>query len=340
MSHKLEKATFIGRVTDLLRSCGLQQDEALSVIHHLLDCEHIGKPSHGFIRIPKIVADLRKYPQSQISLEKESSVSTLVNGGNKTGLIVADHAAQIAIQKGKESKICIVGGYNITGTVGALGYYTRKIAENNLVGLMVCNSEHAMPATGGYSLIFGTNPLSISIPSDGEPIVIDFATSKMTFGDLMLAMKEGRSIPEDIILDKNGRTSTDPNDAWEGPLLPIAGHKGYCLALAIEILAGPLVNAKAGASAVPGSDGFTLIAIDPELFVSTSNFKSQVTSLINEIKNSKRLPGVDKILLPGESSNRLRLINQADSFLNLPEQLVTDINELYNSLNTGGRTLE
>ena len=328
MARRVQIDEFVKLVADILQQNGMSRDEASIVIDHLLDGELTEKPSHGFIRIPKIVSDLRKSPPTDIVVENETPISMLLSGGNKTGLIVALRATELVIRKAKVSGFGIVGGYNITGTVGAIGHYTRKIAENDLIGFMVCNSEHAMPPTGGYSLIFGTNPLSISIPASREPIVVDFASSKMTFGDLLLAMKEGRSIPEGIILDKDGNPSTDPNDAWEGPMLPIAEHKGYCLALAIEILAGPLVKAKAGATAVPGSDGFTIAALDPGLFVPVAQFKSQVDSLIEEIKNSRRLPGVDEIFFPGERSNRKRLQNKEKKFLYLPEQVVKDIEEL------------
>lgn len=328
MARRVRIVEFVKLVAGILQQNGLSHEEASIVIDHLLDGELTEKPSHGFIRIPKIVRDLQKSPPTDIIIENETPISMLLDGGNKTGLIVAMRATNLVIRKAKESGFGIIGGYNITGTVGALGHYTRKIAENDLIGFMVCNSEHAMPPTGGYSLIFGTNPLSISIPASREPIVVDFATSKMTFGDLLLAMKAGRNIPEGIILDKDGNPSTDPNDAWEGPMLPIAKHKGYCLALAIEILSGPLVKAKAGATAVPGSDGFTIAALDPNLFVSIVQFKSQVDSLIEEIKNSRRLPGVDEIFFPGERSNRKRLQNKEKEFLDLPEQVVKDIEAL------------
>ncbi|MBM3175187.1 MAG: Ldh family oxidoreductase [Chloroflexi bacterium] len=328
MVRTVEIDKFVTLIAGILAQNGMSSDEASIVIEHLLDGELTEKPSHGFVRIPQIVRDLRKKPPKYIVIENETPISALLNSGNKTGLIAALRATELVIGKAKKSKFGIVGGYNITGTVGAIGYYTRRIAESDLIGFMVCNSENAMPPTGGYSLIFGTNPLSISFPASREPIVVDFATSKMTFGDLLIAMKEGRSIPEGIILDKDGNPSTNPNDAWEGPMLTIAGHKGYALALAIEILAGPLVKAKAGAMAVQGSDGFTIAALDPSLFVPIAQFKSQVDSLIREIKASRRLPGVDEIFFPGEQSNRKRLQNKGKKILHLPEQVVKEIEEL------------
>lgn len=328
MMEKIEIRELCDLVSRILCANGLNSYEASDVVEHLLDGELSGKPSHGFIRIPKIVKDLKSQKISDISFEKESRDSALINGGNKTGLIVAKKAAEVAIDKAKSASISIVGGHNTTGTVGAIGHYTRMIAEKDMVGIMICNSEHAIAPTGGYSLLFGTNPISISIPSLGEPIVLDFATSKMAFGDIMIAMREGKNLPVDVILDKNGNQTIDPNDAWEGPLLPIAGHKGYGLALAIELLAGPLVKAKAGATAVPGSDGFTIIAINPEAFVQIDMFKTQVTSMINEIKGSKRLPGIDEIFVPGEQSSRRRKENENIKTLTLPIKVLEDIKGL------------
>ena len=328
MRTKVEISEFCELVTEILCKNKLTSFEASIIVEHLLDGELSNKPSHGFIRIPKIVKDLQKNVLSDIKIEKESQNSALLNGGNRTGLIVAQKAVEVAIQKTKEAGISIVGGHSTTGTVGAIGHYTRVIAEQNLVGIMICNSENAIAPTGGYSLLFGTNPITIGIPTLNEPIVIDFATSKMAFGDIMIAIQEGKRLPEGIILDKNGNTTTDPNDAWEGPLLPIAAHKGYGLALAIELLAGPLVRAKAGATAVPGSDGFTIIAIDPKIFVGIDDFKLQVDSMLKEIKNSNRLPSVDEIYIPGERSNRQRKKNKNATSINLPEKLVSDIKQL------------
>ena len=312
----------------ILLKNGLSKDDAQVIVDHLLDGELGGHPSHGFYRIPGIVNAVKKAGSpSEIRFEQETSNSALLNGSKRQGLVVALKAAEVAISKARVSNIVVVGAYNYAGTTGSMGYFTRRIANANLIGIMLANSEASTPAWGGMQPIFGTNPISISIPSNEEPIVIDLATSKWAYGDIALAIKEGRSIPEGIVLDKKGNPSTDPNDA-NYCMLPFGEHKGYALALAFEILAGPLVRAKAGAMAVPGSDGSLIIAINPSTFASIDQFKLQVSSLINEIKNSKRLPGVNELFYPGEQSQRNRVKNRHATHIDMVEQILEDVKAL------------
>lgn len=312
----------------LLLNAGLSSAESEIVLNHLLDGELSGHTSHGFLRIPKIINDLKEHQSFDISVEKETDISALVNGGYKTGLLIGVKAVELAIAKASRQGIGIIGGYNNTGTIGSLGYYTRILAENGFIGIMMVASEYAMAPWGGIDAVLGTNPISFSFPNKEKPIVIDFATSVWSYGALKLAMKEGRKVPFGVVIDERGEDSTDPNDADNGSQLPIAQHKGYALALAIEILAGLFVNAKAGNSAVKGTDGFTLIALRPDLFVEKDQYIQSISTLIEEIKGSRLRPGFQRIYLPGEKSDERRLANSKTQEIVLPDEILNDIRSL------------
>lgn len=312
-----------------LFNSGVNSEDIGTIVDHLLDGELGGHPSHGFYRIPSIInainsGGVRKQPE----IVDESSNSTLICGHNTPGLVVALKATDTAIAKAKDNLVAVVGANTYIGTTGAMGYYTRRIADNNLIGIMMANSEASIPAWGGKQPIFGTNPISIAIPSQNEPIVADLASSTWSYGDIALAMKESRELPLGVVLDVDGNDSTDPNDADTGSMLPFGGHKGYALALAFELLAGPLVKAKAGAYAVQGSDGLLIIALNPSMFVSVEQFKEQVSSLIVEIKASAKRPGVTQIFYPGERSHIKRQESQQMGYIELLDQVYDDLVKL------------
>ena len=189
MAQEVSLNYIVPLASKVLTKYGLSSDDAAAVISHLLDGELSGHSSHGFYRIPGIVRVLKnKGAGSLITKERETDVSCLVNGGGRLGLVVAKYSTDLAINKALKNRIGIVGAYNYVGTTGAMGYYTRCVAENNLIGIVMCNSEYAVAPWGGKKAILGTNPISISFPSSNEPIVADLATSAWSYGDLALAM--------------------------------------------------------------------------------------------------------------------------------------------------------
>jgi L-2-hydroxycarboxylate dehydrogenase (NAD+) len=328
----LKTSIAINEIVDLsmkvLHKYGVSNKDAKIVIDHLLENELAGQPSHGFYKIPGIVKAIQETGvPNQIISEKETNNSVLINGGKQLGLVVVFRAMEFIIEKLGVAPLVMVGGYNYAGTTGTMGYFTRRIAESGYIGVMMANSDPCIPAWGGIQPIFGTNPISVSFPSMNDPFVVDFAASKWSWGDLAIAIKEDRKIPEGIVVDKSGNPSTDPNDA-RNCMLPFGEHKGYCLALVVELLAGPLVQAKAGTKPFSGSDGFIMIGINPDIFTSTNQFKMNTSKLIEEIKTSKRLPGVEELYYPGERSNRIRIENKKLTHITMVSQILDEIRAL------------
>lgn len=323
----------IDHLTDLatraLCNAGLPHNDATIIVTHLLDCELSGNPSHGFYRLPGVVKWANgDQGRKSFSITKASESASIIDCGNTHGLLAAQRTVDLALETLNTESVAIVGAHNYSGTTGSIGAYAQQFADKGFIGIVMCNSEYAVAPTGGKQAILGTNPIAIGIPSNDKPVIIDFATAAQTYGDLMLAAREGRTVPYGIVLDREGNPSNDPSDADSGVQLPMAGHKGYGLALAIELLAGPFVGAKAGRNAVPGSDGLLMLALSPSLFVPREHFLGDVGALVKEIKQSPRAPGVDEIRIPGERTQQQRRSSQEAGAVELSPTVWTELQQL------------
>jgi len=215
-------------------------------------------------------------------------------------------AMNMAVAKAHKVGIGIVSMRNASH-IGFLGYYADRAAKQGTIGIVFTNTEPAMSASGGAKSVLGTNPICIGIPSKTEPMVIDMATSVVARGKIIEYERDGKPIPKGWAIDRDGLDTEDPTAALAGSLLPIAGPKGYCLAFAFDILTGALAGASVGAD-VKGTvhaeevctKGDLFIAIDPQLFNGSQDFLNRVERLGEQVKSSKKAPGVIQILLPGD----------------------------------------
>lgn len=286
----------------LLENTGVSAEDSEIIFSNLLDEQLLDKNSQGFYYIPNILSAAKSMDHSKkiIEISNTHNFATKVDAQNTLGLIAGNTACEVASKKALEFGISITATTGFKGTTGALGHYARILAKQNLVSIITCSSEYAVAPWGGKDAILGTNPIAISIPNEDNPIIIDFATSAMSYGDLMLAAEEGREVSFGVVLDENGNPSTNPMDAENGCQLPMAGHKGYALGLAVEILAGLFIGAKSGKDAVQGTDGLLIIAFKPDLFVPQNAYLKNLMALINEITSSDLAPGFNEIRLPGK----------------------------------------
>jgi L-2-hydroxycarboxylate dehydrogenase (NAD+) len=149
------------------------------------------------------------------------------------------------------------------------------------------------------------------------------STASITNGDLLVSMRAGESIPEGLAFDTDGNPTTDPSEALKGSVSPFGGHKGYGLALIIQILSGALVNA--AVIPPPGTNyGLLLIVIDPSIFIPIEEFKQKVTELIDKVKSTKKMSGIEEILAPGERAWRERA-DRLKTGIELDDDLVSQL---------------
>jgi (2R)-3-sulfolactate dehydrogenase (NADP+) len=186
-----------------------------------------------------------------------------------------------------------------------MGLPVRRLAEQGLVALAFTNSPAAMPVPGGRRPLMGTNPIAAAFPRRAAPpLVIDMALSEVARGKIMVAAKEGRSIPEGWALDAEGRPTTDPKAALSGAMLAMGGSKGALLALIVELLCCALTGAAFGFEADSFFQdegnrprlGQALLVIDPGALAGADGFAARIETLIAAMLADEgvRLPGAKR----------------------------------------------
>ena len=264
----------------------------------------------------------------------------LVHGDNGMGHLVMRFAAQTAIAKAKQAGIGWAG-VRMSNHAGPASLYATMPLDEGMIGMYfaVGNANHLAP-WGGIELLLSTNPIAVAVPAQEEmPIVLDMATTTAAYGKVKTAAQRGETMPPGWMIDFQGKPLTDPKRSDEGMLLPLggmeAGFKGYGLSLVIGLLAGTLNGAAMGREVVDfnkddrsvTNTGHAIVAIDPAAFGDAQQFRAQVDRLVRDIRGSKRLPGVERIWLPGEQSQAKR-IERMKSGIPMPGPLLDSLNKL------------
>jgi LDH2 family malate/lactate/ureidoglycolate dehydrogenase len=260
-------------------------------------------------------------------------------------------AMDLAIQKAKSTGVAYVGVKH-SSHYGAAGYYANMAAEKDMIGLSMCNVDPCMTVPGARGKILGTNPIAYAVPAGTEhPVFLDIATSTVAASKVFAARALGKQIPDNWLVDDEGVPTTDPNYYPEqGALLPMSGHKGYGLALLVEILTGALTGAAMLGQIQswvldlpdPTNEGHAFMAIDVGSMMPIQEFKNRMDWLIQEVRQSPRAMGSDRIYLPGEMEWEKRDQALKDgmqlpgdviaSLTGLAEDVGLDIRDLFKSL--------
>ena len=297
-----------------LLSQGLPEAGAAQVARLMTEADLQGSDGHGVIRLPQYIkriqaGGINKHPQ--IRVVQERAAMAVIDGDNGMGHLVVSRAVDLAIEKARTAGVAWVGTRH-SNHAGPASLYARRPLEHDMVGLYfaVGNANH-LPPWGGMDMLLSTNPISAGIPTDEEPpVVLDMATTVAAYGKVKAKAKRGEQMPEGWMIDRQGQPLLDPKRANEGFLLPIGEHKGYGLALIVGLLAGTLGGAAMGRDVIDfnadhttvTNTGQAILVIDLAAFGDPQDFKHAVDKLVRDIRSSERLPGVDRIWLPGEQS--------------------------------------
>lgn len=301
-------------ISSALQSEKVPVEDADIIANLMVKSDLAGADGHGIFRLPAYLKRIRAGGVNlnpNIHIEREQGATALINGDNALGHLVMNKAVDLAIEKVKQHSVCWVGSH-FGNHSGAASVYVRRLAEQGYIGIYMAvgNANHMAP-WGGIDLLLSTNPIAIAVPAgDGPIVLLDIATTVAAYGKVKVAAQKGESIPDDWMIDRQGKPITDPKRSAEGSLLPIGGYKGYGLAVMIGLLAGALNNAAVGKGTVDfnahhdliTNTGQTIIAVDPSAFGDKEAFVKRVTDLVNDLKNSSTLPGVKEIRVPGEGA--------------------------------------
>ena len=327
-----------------MRALGMPDEDAATVATLMVEADMQGSDGHGIIRLAPyakriLAGGINLNPD--IKVLQERTAMALVDGDNGMGHLVMKKATELAIHKARTAGIAWVGS-RLSNHAGPASLYARMALQHDMIGLYfaVGNANH-LPPWGGLDMLLSTNPIAAAIPTLNEaPVVLDMATTVAAYGKVKAKAQRGEMMPEGWMIDRQGKPLLDPTKSEEGFLLPIGGYKGYGLSLIVGILAGTLNGAAMGSQVIDFNKDFStttntgqaIAIIDPSAFGDITEFKQNVDTLVRELRGAERMPGVDRIWLPGEQSHEKRLSNEAHGILLAPS-LIKQLNDLAAQLN-------
>lgn len=293
-----------------LQRAGASAEMARATAAALVAAEAQGLASHGLSRITQYAGHLRHgrvNGAAEPRVIRAKAAACLVDAGEGLAFPACALAVKEAIQRAGESGAAFTA-VTRSHHFGAAAYHLEPVAAAGMVGLAFGNSPAAMPAWGGRRAIFGTNPIAAVFPRRGEPpLTIDLSLSEVARGKLMVAAKEGKSIPLGWALDKDGNPTTDPAAGLDGMMLPAGGVKGAMLALIVELLCCALTGAAFGFEAdsfftEEGNRphiGQAFLVVDPTALAGTEVFDERMETLVAMmlLDPGVRLPGYRRFAL-------------------------------------------
>lgn len=306
----------------VLERGGVPPADAALAADVLVAADLRGIDSHGVARLRGYYEALRTgviNPTPEMRVVRETLSTATIDGDNGLGLVVGPRANEAAMSKALEAGSGWVAVRN-TNHFGIAGYYVLEALEQDLIGWAMTNSSALVAPLFGVGRMLGTNPLAVAFPGLEEPpIVVDFATSAVAFGKIEIAMRRGEPIPLGWAADAYGRPTTDPESVLKGgALLPLGstrelgGHKGYALALMVDIMSAVLSGANWGPftpsflidqtpqRSVGAGIGHFFGALRIDGFIEPEEFKRQVDDLVRTFRATSPAPGTNGPLIPGD----------------------------------------
>src|SRR5262245_19084565 len=298
-------------VARLFIAAGVPDSAARTVAEALVDADLEGQSSHGVMLVEMYLDRIRK---GSVSLKQAGEIvsdkgaTVVLDAHNALGHLTGDQAIKIAVERARRFGAGLVAlrhGFHF----GTARRFALKAADDDCMGIVMCNTRPLMPAPGGAERVVGNNPIAIAVPSNGRaPIVLDMATSEAAMGKIRMAEKAGEGIPGTWAVKADGSATTDPAEAIAGMLLPAGGPKGFGLAFLIDLLCGLLSGGATGSAvqplysnaSTPYDYSHLFIAIDIGHFGDQATLRAAATAASERIRAGARAPGVTRLFTPGE----------------------------------------
>lgn len=321
----------------VLKRKGMPENDATIFVDSMLSADMCGVSTHG---IRMLFPYCEKIDRGDFSFKSPSVIQqktsfSIIDASNTVGAVSACYAVNIAMEQAKVSGIHTVLSRNCN-TFGPGFYYAEKIADNGMIGFVCCNSPAAMPAPNGLEAMLGTNPFAFACPTKSKGnIVVDMATSIVAKSKFAMAKSMNVSLEPGWALDREGNPTTDPDEGIMGFVLPMAGVKGYGIAMVIDIVSGVLSGAGFlnNVSKFYSKDGACMnvgqlfIAINPKL-IYEGDFLSDMDKYVSILRQSKSVSG-KVITIPGDGKTRRRGKAIKDGIL-LDPATVEKLGKLFN----------
>ncbi|EGL7940775.1 Ldh family oxidoreductase [Salmonella enterica] len=291
-----------------LTQAGLDAQTAQQVADVLVHADITGVHSHGVIRVEHYCTRLNAgglNPKATFSIEQISPSVAILDSDDGMGHCALIKATDHAISLARETGLGFVSVKN-TSHCGALSWFIEQATSQGMVAIAMTQTDTCVAPYGGAERFLGTNPIAFGFPvKDSHPMIVDMATSAIAFGKILHAKETGKPIGHGLALDKEEHITTDPHKIEN--LLPFGGHKGSGIALAIDALTGVLMGANFSNHIVRMYGDYDkmrklaslVIVIDPQM-LGNPLFSSIMSTMVNELRAVKPMPGVDKVLAPND----------------------------------------
>jgi hydroxycarboxylate dehydrogenase B len=304
-------AAELRQVTEtIFKAAGAPADLAAEMGEALVGANLAGHDSHGVIRIPAYLRQIaagQLDPKARPEIIRETTTTALVDGKWTFGHVAAKYGTDVAIKKAKEHGTAAVSVVRCNH-IGRLGQWAAQASAQGVIAMVTVGGGGGAPGARGAVAPFGgaegaysTNPIAIGVPGGETPdMLIDFATSVVAEGKLQVARAKGVPVAPGLIQDKDGNPTTNVEDFYAGGMLmPVGGHKGYALAMFVEMLGGAFT---------PGDEingngrrgGAVIWAVDAFAFRSSESYADNADFVLQRVKKVKPAPGVKEVLIPGE----------------------------------------
>ena len=299
-------------VRDLFQATGVSSEAADLAATYLVLANLRGIDTHGVSRVKGYLQRIKLGTiNAQPSLRLQEIGGTpmgILDGDRGLGFIVADRAMCEAIDKARTYGIGFIWAKN-SNHFGAAGMYSLLAAEQRMIGIVTTNVTPMISMPSCNEAVVGNNPIAISVPMPNHPpFSLDISLSSVAMGKLLFAIQEGTSIPDTWAMDPDGNPTTDPAKGYAGFLMPMAMHKGFALALAIDILTGvlsggPFLKDLPSMYKQPQlASGSThlMIAIDPSRLMSHDTVHARMAQWIHQLQSSVSSSTGISLHIPGE----------------------------------------
>ncbi len=312
-------------VADVFAHAGSSQEEAKRIATYLTTANLTGHDSHGVIRVPVYVRWKglgAVVPDQTVDLVVDTPSLAVVDGKFGYGQTVGPQAVKLGIEKCKASGLAAVALRN-AGHIGRIGDWAEMAAAEGLVSIHFVNAAGSILVApyGGVERRLSTAPYCVGIPRKGQrPIVLDFATSIVAEGKVLVASRGGKKLPTGALIDADGTLSEDPHVLYgpytqdgtrdhsqgKGAIRAFGDHKGSGLALICELLGGALTGTGATAPNRRFANGMLAIYIDPKRIDPANFFDGEMARYVDYYKDTKPVKGNDGVLIPGDPEARTR----------------------------------
>jgi uncharacterized oxidoreductase len=325
-------------VADIFVKAGCSPEEGARVGKYLVAANLTGHDSHGVVRVPRYVQmknDGLITADQKVAVEVETPVLAVVDACYGFGQTAAPQAVQLGIDKCRKMGLSAIALRN-AGHIGRVGDWAEMAAEAGLVSVHFVNAAGSILVApfGAVERRFSTAPYCVGVPRPGKPpLVLDFATSVVAEGKVLVASKGGKKVPEHALIGPDGRMGGDPHllygdydpagsrDYKSGPgaIRAFGDHKGSGLAFMCEVLGGALTGTGAATPGRRFANGMLSFYVDPKIVDPANFLPGELTRFVDWVKTATPVPG-EEVLVPGEPEARMRAKRLAEG-IPLPDEI-------------------